>query len=92
LQSGSLARGRKSKIFEVWTLRRNLVTGFQIHDEAVGIRMAEFFRSGSLLALKKTGLVAVEQLVKEAVCVVVIRWWQLTRKTSGVRPFLLEEV
>jgi hypothetical protein len=54
--------------------------------------MAEFFRSGSLLALKKTGLVAVEQLVKEAVCVVVIRWWQLTRKTSGVRPFLLEEV
>jgi len=42
--------------------------------------------------LKKTGLVAVEQLVKEAVCLVVIQWRQLTRKTSDVRPFLLEEV
>lgn len=92
MQSGLWARGRKSKIFEVWTLRRNLVTGFQTHDEAVGIRMAEFLGHGSLPALKKLGLVAVGRLVKEAVCVVVIRWRQLTCKTSDVRPFLLEEV
>jgi hypothetical protein len=54
--------------------------------------MAEFLGHGSLPALKKLGLVAVGRLVKEAVCVVVIRWRQLTCKTSDVRPFLLEEV